>query len=95
MDLNYKVHYIKYCKILSSVIRAAKKLYYDSLIQKSTNKVKTTWDIVKSHTNSKMITNKDYKINFKNNHNTANAFNQYFSTVAEKLIKKLLKGKLY
>jgi len=57
-DLNYKVHYKKYCKILSSVITAAKKSYYESIIQKSTNKVKTTWDIVKSHTNNKIVTNK-------------------------------------
>ena len=44
--------------MLSSVVRAAQKSYYESIIQKSTNKVKTTWDIVKSHTNNKMIINK-------------------------------------
>jgi len=80
---------------LRSVIRVAKTLYYESIIQKSTNKVKTTWDIVKSHTNNKIITTKPNTRNFKNNYETTNAFNQYFSTVAEKLIKKLLKGKLY
>jgi len=80
---------------LRSVIRVAKTLYYESIIQKSTNKVKTTWDIVKSHTNNKIITTKPNIRNFKNNYETTNAFNQYFSTVAEKLIKKLLKGKLY
>jgi len=62
-------------------------MYYESIIQKSTNKVKTTWDIVKSHTNNKIITNKPNIRNFKNNHETANAFNQYFSTVAEKPIE--------
>jgi len=90
-DLNYKVHYKKDCKILSSVITAAKKSYYESMIQKSTNKVKTTWDIVKSQTNNKIITNKPNIRDFKNNHKTADAFNQYFSTVAEKLIKNSLK----
>jgi len=40
-----------------------------------------------SHTNNKIITNKPNIRDFKNNHKTANAFNQYFSTVAEKLIK--------
>jgi Fic family protein len=78
---------MKYCKILSSVIRAAKKMYYDSLIQKSTNKVKTTWDIVKSLTNNKTVINKTNTQDFNNTQKTANAFNQYFSTVAEKLIK--------
>ena len=61
------------------------------MIQKSTNKVKTTWDIVKSQTNNKIITNKPNIRDFKNNHKTADAFNQYFSTVAEKLIKNSLK----
>ena len=72
---------------MSSVIRAAKKMYYDSLIQKSTNKVKTTWDIVKSLTNNKTVINKTNTQDFNNTQKTANAFNQYFSTVAEKLIK--------
>jgi len=83
----YITHYNKYCKILSSVIRAAKKMYYDSLIQKSTNKVKMTWDIVKSLTNNKTIINKTNTRDFNNTQKTAIAFNQYFSTVAEKLIK--------
>ena len=76
---------------MRSVIRVAKTLYYESIIQKSTNKVKTTWDIVKSHTNNKIITTKPNIRNFKNNYETTNAFNQYFSTVAEKLIKNSLK----
>jgi len=62
-------------------------MYYDSLIQKSTNKVKTTWDIVKSLTNNKTVINKTNTQDFNNTQKTANAFNQYFSTVAEKLIK--------
>jgi hypothetical protein len=31
----------------------AKKMYYDTVIQKSTNKIRATWDIVKTLTNSK------------------------------------------
>ena len=45
-DLNYKEYYKKYCKIVSSVIAAAKKMHFDKLILKSTNKSKTTWNIV-------------------------------------------------
>jgi hypothetical protein len=56
MHLNDKAYYKKYCKILFSVIRAAKKMRFDSLIQKSTNKLKTTWNIVKSLTNNKTTT---------------------------------------
>jgi hypothetical protein len=62
-------------------------MYYDSLIQKSTNKVKTTWDIVKSPTNNKTIINKTNTRDFNNTQKTANTFNRYFSTVTEKLIK--------
>jgi hypothetical protein len=32
-------------------------MHFDSLIQKSTNKIKTTWNIVKSLTNNKTTTN--------------------------------------
>ena len=91
MDPNFKAYYKKYCKILSSVIRAAKKMHFDSLIRKSTNKIKTTWNIVKSLTNNKTTTNKTNTRDFNNNQKTANAFNLYFSSVAEKLIKNSLK----
>jgi len=53
MDQRHKAHYKKYCTKLSSVIRRAKKMYYDTVIQKSTNKIRATWDIVKTLTNSK------------------------------------------
>ena len=59
-------------------------MHFDSLIQKSTNKVKTTWTIVKSLTNNKITSNKFNTRDVKNNQKTANAFNQYFSSVAEK-----------
>ena len=44
-------YYKKYCKILSKVIKEAKKLKYDNKIQNSKNKNKTIWDIVKLETN--------------------------------------------
>jgi hypothetical protein len=85
-DPNYKAYYKKYCKILSSVIGAAKKMHFDSIIQKSTNKVKMTWNIVKSLTNNKTTTIEINTKDFITNQKTANVFNQYFSPVAEKLI---------
>jgi len=48
MDQKHKAHYKKYCTILSSVIRRAKKMNYDKVTQKSTNKIRATWDIVKT-----------------------------------------------
>jgi len=50
-----------------------------------------TWNIVKSITNNKTITNRTNTRDFNNNQKTANAFNLYFSSVAEKLIKNSLK----
>ena len=37
---------------MSNVIREAKRIYYDKKIQKSNNKCKTTWDIIKKQTNN-------------------------------------------
>jgi hypothetical protein len=42
-----KRHYQLYSKILANVIREAKKSYYNKKILKSTNKSKTTWNLIK------------------------------------------------
>jgi hypothetical protein len=75
---------------LSTVITAAKKMYFDKLILKSVNKTKTTRNIVKSITNNGNTTNNiaTMDINKKpitNPLTIANASNTYFTTVAEKL----------
>jgi hypothetical protein len=49
-DANQTLYYKQYCKILTKVILRAKKLYYDSKIANSNNKMKTTWEIVKKET---------------------------------------------
>jgi hypothetical protein len=48
-----KCYYKTYCKILSSVIIAAKKLHYNRLISNSNNEMKTTGNIIKSATGRK------------------------------------------
>jgi hypothetical protein len=45
-----RAYYIKYCKILSSVIKEAKKQYYCQLLAKLNNQIKTTWNIIKNET---------------------------------------------
>ena len=66
-------------------------MYYDTVIQKSTNKIRATWDIVKTlfncKYNNKNLITKDKKETEK----TINAFNHYFSTIAEQLIKYSIK----
>jgi hypothetical protein len=43
-EIKLKLYYKNYCKILSKVIREAKRLYYKEVITKSKNKMKTTWN---------------------------------------------------
>jgi hypothetical protein len=43
-----KIHYKHYCSILRKTIREATRLYFNELIVKSENKVKTTWKIIKN-----------------------------------------------
>jgi len=63
-------------------------MYYDTVIQKSTNKIRATWDIVKTLTNSKSSNKKLITKDKKETEKTVNVFNQYFSTNAEQLIKE-------
>jgi hypothetical protein len=46
-------HYKKHCKILSDMIKLAKKHYYNKLIINYKYKVKTTWGVIKFVTNAK------------------------------------------
>ena len=45
-DHNLKLYYKRYCKVLSKVIIAAKKLHYNNIISNSRNKIATTWEII-------------------------------------------------
>jgi hypothetical protein len=42
-----RTYYNKYCKILSTVIKEAKRQYHHRLIAKSDNQIKTTCNIIK------------------------------------------------
>ena len=72
---------------------SAKKYYYNNLITKSNNKPKTTWNIVKTITKIKKTANNItiMSVNNKPTNNPltiVNAFNSYFLSVAENLLKK-------
>jgi hypothetical protein len=84
------MHYKSYCRILSNVIKAAKKLQYNSNTINSDNKIKTMWNIVKSETGKRNCKIGVHQMNINgklitNNHMIANSFNTYFSTIADKL----------
>jgi len=49
-EMEHKLYYKHYCKILSKVITEAKKSYYKEVITKSKNKMKTTWNIIHKET---------------------------------------------
>jgi hypothetical protein len=44
-DAKLENYYKTYCKILSKVIKEAKKYHFNRLIKNSDNKMKTIWDI--------------------------------------------------
>jgi hypothetical protein len=94
-DPNLKLYYRRYCKILSKVTNEAKKVYYDNVILKSKNKIKTTWSIIKKETGYKNHKNElqSLKINIiiKDKGRIANAFKEYFSSVAQTIIEDLNK----
>jgi hypothetical protein len=86
-----KNHYKLYCKVLTNVIKTAKKLYYDKRISNSNNSAKTLWSIVKTETkkegnkcgpplSNNRRTLKEYK-------DLANDFNTYFININDRRTK--------
>ena len=89
-NVSNKLHYKRYCKILSKVIKTAKKMSYDNYIKMSHNKMKTTWKIVNSETgrNTKMNSTQQLIENY-NGQNVAEHLNDYFVNIANKLVNNL------
>jgi hypothetical protein len=90
-DPQLKSYYIKYCKLLTQVIREAKKAYYNSIIRNSHNKIKTTWSVIKKETGNKIYKDepqllKINNIRINNKVHIANAFNEYFTSVAQTIV---------
>jgi hypothetical protein len=80
------IYYKKYCKVLSAVIKLAKGRYYSNLISYSKNKIKTSWNIIRSitHTNNDKNTIPIINIEGKlcnNGQIMANSINNYFSNL--------------
>jgi len=78
-DANIKNFYKQYCKILTNVIKEAKRSMYNNQINNSANKIKATWNIVKAETNrlQRPSANK-YQ-------NSLDTFNNYFLSIANKI----------
>jgi hypothetical protein len=86
-DQNKKLHYRRYSKILAEVIKLAKRKYYNKLLINSTNKTKTTWNIIENINNRRgRQDTSSIKINgdiTQNNQVIADTFNNYYSSVAQ------------
>jgi superoxide dismutase len=97
-DEKLKRRYQAYCNILHKVIKEAKKLYYDTKIQKSNNKCKATWEFIKklinnhySHTDiQELMTDNKH---LKDQQDIADAFNDYFSSKVDNINKKKVNNK--
>jgi hypothetical protein len=89
-NLAIKKYYKDYCKILTEVIKEAKKLYYDKQIINSNNKMKKTWDIITLETHRKTNNGEiqSLKIEDKyitNQRSIAEVFNTYFLSIADNI----------
>ena len=83
-DIFLKKHYKQYCKILTNVIKEAKRHTYNNQINKSTNKIKTTWNIIKTITNRHTRSTAMTKY-----HSSPEVFNNYFLNVSENIISNI------
>jgi superoxide dismutase len=85
-----KIHYRKYCKILTQVIKEAKHMHYNKQVLESNKKVKAVWKIVKKETGkySTEEVTPSIKINdnaIQNPKLFANSFNTDFLTIIERM----------
>jgi hypothetical protein len=87
-DLNLTKYYKKYCRILTSVIKLAKKRYYNNLLTCSNNKNKTAWNIIKNNSNIKPNVHNITSVKVKdklpfNGQTITETFNKHFVSVAQ------------
>jgi superoxide dismutase len=85
--IELRIYYKRYCRLLSIVIKEAKRLHYKEIITKSRNKIKTTWKIISKETNKSTIedTIQSLRINDQvifNQSIIANELNEYFLNIA-------------
>ena len=89
-DSKLKKHYKEYCKLLTKIITLAKKLYYNATLTNSTNKPKTTWNIIKTITNKQKKSNNVLMMEIEGklttHHQTiVEKYNTYYISVADNI----------
>jgi hypothetical protein len=92
-DKNLKNYYLRYCKILADIIKTAKKLYFKNKITHAHNKVKATWNIIKSNVgrnnNEQVIDNMDENNGECSSKINAEKFNEYFIKMSVNISEKI------
>ena len=81
-----KQYYKAYCKILTRVIKEAKRMTLSERIFKSNNKIKTTWNIINELLGKQQSTQGIQRLTINgtqltNQQDIANAINEYFSSI--------------
>jgi hypothetical protein len=93
MSEDLKKYYSQYKKIYNKVISKAKKLSNHMRIKTSENKSKAMWDIVKAELGNQRKVGKNIEIiengvNIKDPKVIANVFNEYYTSVAKKILRE-------
>ena len=92
-DEKLRNYYLRYSKILSKIIKAAKKLHYNNKIIHAHNKIKATWNVIKSDmgVNNNKADKRDIDKNCEEASIKINAenFNDHFLKIAESISDKI------
>ena len=91
--------YKNYKNLFYTIKKKAKKIYYSNKLLKCTGDVKKTWNVMKdiigkSKTKSTNLSCKltINKVDLYNKPKTADAFNDFFTNIGQKLASKILKS---
>ena len=82
-DAKLKNYVVQYKKIYKNVIWKAKQMYLEGVIENSTNKIKASWDVIKSETSQQISVASSVSLNvnnyqYDNPNEVAELFNNYF-----------------
>lgn len=98
---NFVNYYRKYKKVYRRVLKQAKKLSNDLLIQNSQNKSKTVWNIIKTESGSKRPSHQNLQLIHQNGTvinsaiDTANYINEYFCNIARQICAQITQHNIY
>lgn len=94
VSVEFEIYFKKYTSIYNKVIAQAKRMANDQYIAQSKNKIKAMWNVVKTETCNEGTTRNNITLSENGNKicnpsTVADAFNKYFTNIAEKLTKDI------